>query len=112
MAFRWRADGGPLIVVLGSSLPSSTKKRCESWTPSDKTFWIRACKGAKLFFVALDKPHGFIYGCVMVNHMDARKLVFGGYLLFDYWKHVIYTFLLTTIVIASPGLHGIRSECE
>ena len=26
LAFRWRADDGPLIVVLGSSLPSSTKK--------------------------------------------------------------------------------------
>ena len=45
--FRWRAGDGPLIVVLGSSLPSSTKnktkKRCQSWTPSDKTFWIHAC---------------------------------------------------------------------
>ena len=47
IAVRWRADGGPLTVVLGSSLPSSTrkkhtqkkkKKRCQSWTPSDKTF--------------------------------------------------------------------------
>ena len=47
MAFRWRADNGPLIVVLGSSLPSSTnktkkRKRWQNWTPSDKTFWIRA----------------------------------------------------------------------
>ena len=37
----WRADGGPLIVVFGFSLPSSTKKStqksCQSWTPSDKT---------------------------------------------------------------------------
>ena len=38
MAFRWRADD-----VFGSSLPSSTKKeRCKSWTPSDKSSWIRA----------------------------------------------------------------------
>ena len=44
MTFCWWADDCPLIVVLGSSLPSSTtKKRCQSWTPSDKTFWIRAC---------------------------------------------------------------------
>ena len=35
-AFRWRTDVGPLMVVFGSSLPSSTKKhRC-------KTFWIGA----------------------------------------------------------------------
>ena len=27
MAFRWRAGDGPLIVVLGPSLPSSTKTK-------------------------------------------------------------------------------------
>ena len=27
MAFRWRADDGPLIVIFGSSHPSSTKKQ-------------------------------------------------------------------------------------
>ena len=27
MAFRWRADGGPLIVVPASTLPSSTKQK-------------------------------------------------------------------------------------
>ena len=54
MALCWRADGGPLIVLFGSTHPSSTtkkkktkkkkkkKKRCQSWTPSDKYFWIRA----------------------------------------------------------------------
>ena len=43
MAFRWRAGDGPLKVVHGSSLPTSTrKKRCQSWTPFDKTVWIRA----------------------------------------------------------------------
>ena len=52
MVFRWRANDGPLIVVIGSSLPSSTKKnRCQSWTPphsplppppprTPKTFWL------------------------------------------------------------------------
>ena len=40
---------GPLLVVFGSSLPSSTKKKkkkkqCQSWTPSDKTFRIRASR--------------------------------------------------------------------
>ena len=38
MTFRWRADDGPLIVVLVSSLPSS------KLDPSDKTFWTRACR--------------------------------------------------------------------
>ena len=50
MTFCWRADVGPHIVAFGSSLLSSTKKwktkqkkRCKSWNPSGKTFWIRAC---------------------------------------------------------------------
>ena len=44
MAFRWRVDDGPFIVVFGISIPSSTKKkkRYQVWTPSDKTFWICA----------------------------------------------------------------------
>ena len=43
MAFRWRADDCPFKVVFGSSLRSSTKKSCQSWTPPpDKTIWIRA----------------------------------------------------------------------
>ena len=49
--FSWRADDGPPVVLFGSSFPSSKKKkkkkkkkkRCQSWTPSGKTFRIRAC---------------------------------------------------------------------
>ena len=51
MVFRWRANDWQHIVVFGSSLPSSTKKRCQSWTPSDKTLWIRACRWAIMFYV-------------------------------------------------------------
>ena len=55
MAFRWRAGDDPLIVLFGSTHPSTSKyiykKKIkikknvvkESWTPSDKIFWIRAC---------------------------------------------------------------------
>ena len=46
MAFRWRAEDIPLLVLFGSSLPSSKNKqktkRCQNWTPYGKTFWIRA----------------------------------------------------------------------
>ena len=42
MAFRWRPDDGPLILAFEFSLPHTLKKRCQSWTPSDKTFWILA----------------------------------------------------------------------
>ena len=40
MAFRWRANDDPLLVLFGSSLPSS--KKCQSLTPSGKLVWIRA----------------------------------------------------------------------
>ena len=38
MAFCWRADDGPLLVIFGP--PSSNKS--QSRTPSEKTCWIRA----------------------------------------------------------------------
>ena len=41
MVFRWRPNDGPLIVVYGS-FSHQLKKRYQSWTPSDKTVWIRA----------------------------------------------------------------------
>ena len=61
MAFRWRADDGPLVVVFGSSLPISPKKakkkkkkkkkklQQKKKTLAVKTFWIRAWF-APLFF--------------------------------------------------------------
>ena len=59
MAFRWWADDGPLIVVFGSSLPSSTIKKnvVNAGPPLTKLFWIRAwsccstfCKIMHFFF--------------------------------------------------------------
>ena len=42
MVFCWRADDGPLLWYFDPSSPHQTKKkRCHSWTSSDKTFWIR-----------------------------------------------------------------------
>ena len=50
--FKWRFAGGPLLVEIGSFLPSSSKKKKKQQQnkrlsveldPSDKTFWIRAC---------------------------------------------------------------------
>ena len=44
IAFCWRAEDGPLIVVFGSSLPSIKKKNAVKVGPlSDKTVWIWAC---------------------------------------------------------------------
>ena len=40
MAFRWRADERPLIVLLGPppliNLKKEKKKRCQKWTPLTK----------------------------------------------------------------------------
>ena len=63
MAFCWRADNGPLIVVIGSSFSPSAKKkkkkRCQSWTPSDKIFSIRACDNTEI--VAAESPISSVY---------------------------------------------------
>ena len=46
---KWRFAGGPMIARLywwyldPPSPHKLKKKRCQSWTPSDKTFWICAC---------------------------------------------------------------------
>ena len=58
-------------MVFGSSLPSSTKinpkRTCQSWAPSDKTFWIRTCsmsdnyKDSFKFFATL---HGLVLDIV------------------------------------------------
>ena len=32
--------------MIAPLIPSLTKKGCQNWTPSDKTFWIRACLNA------------------------------------------------------------------
>ena len=53
MAFRWRAEDSPLIVVFGSSLPSSTKKTSKFRTYIGSvviyqcmpTFWFDICFG-------------------------------------------------------------------
>ena len=68
--FLWRADDGPLFVLFGSSLLSSTKKN-QSWTLSGKTFWTRAWleptflyTNAVLFIC--HTKHTYIYGDIAV----------------------------------------------
>ena len=50
------ANDGPLIVVFGSSLPLLTKKTCQSWTPSDKIFLIRARNSSFFLSKMIAKP--------------------------------------------------------
>ena len=44
----------PHFVVFGTSLLSSEKKLYQSWTPSGKAIWIRACRGERLAFIYPD----------------------------------------------------------
>ena len=55
-AFRLRTDDGLLLVVTGST-PHSSSTKNNSWTPSDKIFWIRACHIAAKFCVFIDYDH-------------------------------------------------------
>ena len=72
-----------------------------------KLFGSTHAKVQNYFFVALDKPRGFIFVCVMVNHIiygprrkkaclrgfaNNRSSVWSASSLFDYWRHGIYTF--------------------
>ena len=46
--FQWRFAGRPIIVRFWWCLvplsPKKQQKTYQSWTPSDKTFWIRTCQ--------------------------------------------------------------------
>ena len=44
MAFRWRADDGPLLAVFGFAFPSSTKKSCIVGPPLAKLSGSAATK--------------------------------------------------------------------
>ena len=46
---KWRLAGGPMMALSlwyldPHQLKKNKKKRCLRWTPSDKLFWISACK--------------------------------------------------------------------
>ena len=124
MAFRWRADDDPRIVVLGSSLPSSTKKTLSKLDPLWQNFLDPRMQRCKTIFCGIGKTtDGFTYVCVMVNHIiygtRRKKTCLRGLrttkaqsdqrLCCSIVGNTEYTLfrLLTTIVIASPGLHVI-----
>ena len=72
MAFCWQADDGPLIVAFGSSLPKSKKR--QSWTPSDKTFWIMGiicilCTGHAIQTLKCR------YISILVQYLDTKMIV-------------------------------------
>ena len=80
-----RADDGPLIVVFGSFVPSSTiknkqKKRCRSWTPSGLTFWMRACGCMSRMLVNQTVTK---YPCCIPLHARFQKVLTKGNLCYN-----------------------------
>ena len=66
MAFRWRADNGPLIVAFGSSLPSSTNpppKKNEKKQKKRRQRWIPLTKNSGSAHVEPTKPPSPAYEC-------------------------------------------------
>ena len=60
LTFCWQAVDDPLSLLFGYSFPplketktTNKKKRCQSWTPSGKTFCIRACNRWAIHFKCL-----------------------------------------------------------
>ena len=56
MAFGWRADDGPHIVLnkKTNSKKNTSELKKKIWTPSDKTFGIRAWSSQAQYSVSLD----------------------------------------------------------
>ena len=92
MAFRLQADDGPLIVVFGSYHPSSSKKRCQCWTPLTKLsgsahgavpyITIQHCETQRLWF---DKCCYGLMIKTIINHktLSRKKTV----LMRDRWEY-------------------------
>ena len=82
MAFRWRANDGPLLVLFRFSLHSykeekkkRKKKRCQSWTPSGKIFWIRAWKDIFKCSCCFDNRSQTIVICMVVVFVRNKKSI-------------------------------------
>ena len=109
MAFHWRANDGPFIVIFGSSIPSSTKKkqkktRNQIWTPSDKTFWIRTLGGVFTNSVDLDEvPQKYLFiGYLVYKRLRILPLLSG---FFPIYENVFDYFVSKTWFTKSQGSH-------
>ena len=99
MAFRWRADDGPLIVVSGSHLKSSLKNKQRKKAiivgpPMTKTVWIRACRtDSSLFLCCLQCIICPQSSVVVINTLPRRtrhaaRKGGGGTLIFSYTRRL------------------------
>ena len=67
LSHHWPASAdGPFfsdIWILSPLITKKTKKTCQSWPPSDKNLWIRACKHiiVSIIIKCLNRLHGYMY---------------------------------------------------
>ena len=87
MAFRWRADDGPLKVVLGSSLPSSTK-----------------IKEEKKNVVKDGPPQTNLSGSAHVSK-QLRKMLLLLLLLLLLWLLLLFWLSVTSLSTMCPSYH-------
>ena len=98
MAFRWRPDDGPLIVVSGSNLSSSFKNKQRKKAvivgpPLTKTVWIRTCRTDSVVYNAYNLqqicPQNDV---VVINNLSRRTRHAaqegGGTLIFSYTRRL------------------------
>ena len=85
MAFPWRADDGPLLVLFGSFFSSSKNHvHCHSSTLSGKTFWIRAYNNRWVKQHALPSCVRYLNECIFssgsgkICHDDIRSFDYCG----------------------------------
>ena len=92
LAFRWWTDDDLFIVVFGSSIPSSTKKNSfQIWTPSDKTFWIRAC---------IDRVHRIFENGLMIYEGLVQSMDIFSHRIVDFVnKKVVSNFELVSVCL-------------
>ena len=65
----WPALSGNWILSTPPPPPSTEKRRCQSWTPSDKTFWIRAwAESDPLLYAVSQCPSLVKIGRLILRH--------------------------------------------
>ena len=96
-AFRWWADDGPLIIVFGPSLPSSTEKTSQSWTHSEKKLsksshgkhpiWDQLGDSSKCHYATF---HWGIHCLLRQNDLQRKKNTIFFYFFLFFWNYNLW----------------------
>ena len=87
--------GSPLPLSLHHPLPQKKKKkqkkRCQNWTPSGKTFWIRACHNHHASVVVI-----FTTSCALKHYSNVTSLIFDISILLNPFHNMPFVQLKST----------------